>query len=114
MLWGGRGTIGSALQLPVMNVLPLSNNACNSTKHSRRGKEENGHNIPNHLQDTLSGPAEWVGCSPECDSPGQGVVAVHDGVDPAYELVHADDLLQVLLRQLQYLQDVQPEEIIPI
>ena len=38
---------------------------------------------------------------------------MHDGVDPADELVHADDLLQVLLCELQHLQDVQTKEIIP-
>ena len=38
---------------------------------------------------------------------------MHDGVDPANKLIHADDLLQVLLCQLQDLQDVQTKKIVP-
>ena len=38
---------------------------------------------------------------------------MHDGVNSADELVHANNLLKVLLGELQHLQDVQTKEIIP-
>ena len=50
---------------------------------------------------------------PQSDCPGYGGVAVHDGVDPADELVHTCNLAQVLLCELKDLVDVQTDEIIP-
>lgn len=50
---------------------------------------------------------------PKGHSPGHGVVAMHDGINPSYEFVNADNLLQVLFRQLQNVQNVQPKEIVP-
>lgn len=38
---------------------------------------------------------------------------MYDRVDPANKLVHADNLLQVFLRELKHLQDVQTKKVVP-
>lgn len=51
---------------------------------------------------------------PKSDCPSHGGIAVHDGVDPADELIHTRDLAQMLLCELKDLVDVETNEIIPV
>lgn len=51
---------------------------------------------------------------PECDGSGYGIVTVDDRKDSFNELVHVQDLLQVLLALLGYFQHAEPEEVVPV
>ena len=48
---------------------------------------------------------------PQCDGPGNGVIAMNDGEDPSKELVHTCDLVQVTLTLLHYFQDIQAKQV---
>ncbi len=49
--------------------------------------------------------------SPHCNSPGNRVIAMNDGVDASEKLIHTCDFVQVLLCYLQYFQDVKAKKI---
>ena len=52
-------------------------------------------------------------CIPESNRPRHRVIAVDHREDPFDKLIHVEDLLQVLLALLGYLQHAEPQEVIP-
>ena len=51
---------------------------------------------------------------PECDGPGNGVIAMNDREDPSKELFHTCDLVQVTLALLHYFQDIHAKQVCAI
>lgn len=49
---------------------------------------------------------------PECDGPGDRVIAVDDRKDSLHELIDIQNLLQMLLTLLGHFQDTQTQEVV--
>ena len=77
----------TSYNIPVMDVISLLHNTSNASKYSKTKTTKTLKTDFFTFGDTL----------PESDSSGQGVVAMHDRIESANELIHTGDLLQVLL-----------------